>query len=75
MFKVQRDTGNVNSKILKTKNGTWISSSKPAVWDNKESGFIKEQETKGLFCILGLKTPFNKIPLSGDIFFSINRMR
>ena len=35
----------------------------------KKSRFMKEQEVKGLFTNLGLKTPLNKIPLLGDILF------
>ena len=30
---------------------------------------IKEQEAKGLLGNLGLRTPFSKIPLLGDILF------
>ena len=37
--------------------------------DSKKSKFIKEQETTGLLSSLGIKTPLNKIPLLGPLFF------
>ena len=43
--------------------------SKCAVRDNKKSDFIKQQETSGLSSSLGIKTPLNKIPLSGPLYF------
>ena len=35
----------------------------------KKSWFVKKQEAKGLLSNLGIKTPLNKIPFLGDIFF------
>ena len=50
-------------------------SSKCAICGNKKSRFIKEQEAKGLFSNLGIKTPLSKVPLLGDLFFSLcNKM-
>ena len=43
--------------------------SKRGVCGTKKSRFVKEQEVKGLFSNLGIKTPLNKIPLMGDILF------
>ena len=37
--------------------------------DSKKSKFIKEQEATGLLSSLGIKTPLNKIPLLGPLFF------
>ena len=42
---------------------------KCAVFDSKNSRFIKEQETKKLLSNLGLKTPLSKVSLVGDILF------
>ena len=67
--KVQKDTENVDSKMLKTKNGITILLSKCVVCGNTKLRFIKEQEAKGLLSSLGLKTPLSKIPLLGDILF------
>ena len=36
---------------------------------NKKSRFIKDQEAKGLLSSFGIKTPFNKLPVLGDILF------
>ena len=40
----------------------------------KKSRFAKEQEAKGSLNNLGIKTPLNKIPLLGDILFSVYKM-
>ena len=62
-LKCKKNTENVNSKVLKTKIGRSMLLSKCTVCGNKKSRFIKEQEAKGLFSSLGLKTPLSKIPL------------
>ena len=43
-------------------------SSKCAICHNKKSGFVKEQEAKGLLSNLGIKTPLSKIPLLNVLF-------
>ena len=68
-LKCKKDTESVDSKILKTKNGRPMLSSKFAVWDIKKSKFIKEQEAKELWISLGLKTLLSKVPLLGDNLF------
>ena len=40
-----------------------------AICGSKKSGFIKNQEAKGLLNDLGLRTPLSKGPVLGDIFF------
>ena len=67
-LKCKKDTENVNSKILRTKNGT-IMLSKCAVCGIKKSRFRKEQEAKGIVSSLDLKTQLSKIPLFGYILF------
>ena len=42
---------------------------KCAVRDGKKAKFIKEQEAGRLSSTLGIKTPLNKIPLLGPVFF------
>ena len=69
MFKVQKNAENMDSKVLKTKNGRTLLSSKCAVCSSKKSRLMKEQETKGVLSSLGIKTPLSKIPLFGDILF------
>ena len=66
---MQKNTENLNSKVLKTKNGRTILLSKCAVCGNKKSRFMKEQAEKGILCSSDLKTPLSKIPLFGDILF------
>ena len=56
--KCRTKTENFNSKILKC-----------IVCGVKESRCVKEQEAKGLFSSLGIKTPLSKIPLLGNILF------
>ena len=68
-LKCKKDTESVDSKLLKTKNGRTVLSSKCTVCGSKKSKFIKQQEAKGLLSNLGLKAPLSKVPLSGDILF------
>ena len=42
--------------------------SKCSVSEIKKSRFLKEQEAKGLFSNLGIKTPLSKIPLLNVLF-------
>ena len=42
---------------------------KCAICGSKKSRFIKNQEAKGLLSNLGIKTPFSKLPILGDILF------
>ena len=72
-LKCKRNTKNIDSKMLKTKNSRLMLSSKCAICGSKKSRFMKEQEGKGLLSNLGIKTPLSKIPLS-DILFSLIRI-
>ena len=58
-----KNTQNIDTKMLKTKNGRFMLSSKWAACGSKKSKFMKEQETEGLLSNLGIKTPLSKIPL------------
>ena len=66
--KCKRDTGNLNSKIFRTKNNKLIMQSKCPVCRIKKSRFVKEQEAKGLLSNLGIKTLLSKIPLLNVLF-------
>ena len=55
-IKCRKNTENLNSKILKTKNGRLIMQSKCPVCGIKKSRFVKEQEGKGLLSNLGLES-------------------
>ena len=66
-LKCKKNTESINPKVSKTTNGKAMILSTCA--SSKKSKFIKEQQAKGLFSNLGLRTPLNKIPVLGDILF------
>ena len=68
-LKCKKYTKNINPQISSTSNGKVIILSKCAICGSKKSRFIKNQEAKGLLSKLGIKTPFNKLPILGDILF------
>ena len=55
--------------MLKTKNGRLMLSSKCPIRGSKKSRFLKEQEAKGLWSNLGIKTPLSKTPILSDVLF------
>ena len=61
-------TKNTNPGIFKSKNDRSMIQSNCAICDSKKSRFIKEQQAKGLLSNLGIKTPFNKVPLLNILF-------
>ena len=67
-LKCKKFTENIDPEIVRTKNKL-LMWSKCTDCKNKKSRFIKEQEAKGLLSSLGIKTPFNKLPILGDILF------
>ena len=66
--KCRKDTGDIDSKMVRTKNNRLITQSKCSVCRSKTSRFVKEQEAKGLLSNLGIKTPLSKIPLINILF-------
>ena len=68
-LKCKINTKNIDSKMLKTKNGRLAVSSKCAVCGSSKSRFLKEQEAKGLLSNLAIETRLNKISLYGDLLF------
>ena len=67
-LKCGKDTENINPRVSNTSNGRTMIS-KCAICGSKKSRFIKNQEAKWLFSNLGLRTPFSKVPILGDILF------
>ena len=61
--KCRKDTENIDTEIVRTKNNRLVMQSKVSVCRIKKSRFVKEQEAKGLLSNLGIKTPLSKIPL------------
>ena len=68
-LKCRKDTENIDPKISSTSNGKAMILSKCAICGSKKSRFIKNQEAKGLLSKLGIKTPFSKLPILGNILF------
>ena len=64
----RKDTENIDSKMVRTKNNRLIMQSKCSVCGIKKSRFVKKQETKSLLSNLGIKTPLSKIPLLNVLF-------
>ena len=67
-MKCEKDTENIDPKIVKTKNGRLLMQSKCTVCGIKRSRFVKEQEAKVLLSNLGIKTPLSNIPLLNVLF-------
>ena len=66
--KTQKNTKNIDAKMMTTKNGRFVLSSKCAICGSKTSKFMKEQEAEGLLSNLGIRTPLSKIPLLNVLF-------
>ena len=59
-LKCRENTENINPKVSSTSNGKVMMLSKYAICGSKKSIFIKNQEVKGRFSNLDLKTPLRK---------------
>ena len=68
-LKCKEHTKNINAQVSSTSNGKVMILSKCAICGSKKSRFIKNQEAKGLLSKLGIKTPFSKLPILGNILF------
>ena len=64
----KKNTDNINSKIVKTKNNRLMLLSQCSVSRNKKSRFIKEQEANGVLSSLGIRTPLSNIPELNILF-------
>ena len=58
----KKNTDNINSKMVKTKNGRLMLMSKCSICGNKKSRFVKEQQAEGILSSLGIRTPLSNIP-------------
>ena len=67
-LKCKKNTKSIDAKMMKTKNGRFVLSSKCVVCGSKKSKFMKEQEAEGLLSNLGIRTPLSKIPLLNFLF-------
>ena len=66
--KCRKDTENIDSKMVRTKNNRLVMQSNCSVCGIKKSRFVKEQEGKDLLSNLGIKTPLSKISLLNVLF-------
>ena len=64
----KKDTKNIDSKVVKTKNNRLMMLSKSSVCNNKKFRFIREQQAKGLLSDLEIRTPLSQIPLLNVLF-------
>ena len=55
----RKSTDNVNSKMIRTKNGRLKLRSHCSICGNKKSRFVKEQEAKGILSSFGIRTGLN----------------
>ena len=70
-LKCKKHTENINPQVSSTSNGKIMISSKCAICGSKKSRFIEKQDAIGLLSKLGIKTPFSKLPVLGDILFQM----
>ena len=68
LFKVQKNAKDIDAKMMKTKNGRLVLSSKSSICGSQKSKFMKEQEAEELLSNLGIKTSLSKIPLLNVLF-------
>ena len=68
-LKCKKHTENINPQVSSTSNGKIMILSKCSICNSKKSIFINKQEAKGLLSKLGIKKPFSKLPILGDILF------
>ena len=68
-LKCKKYTKNINLQFSSTGNGKMMILSECSICGSKKSKFINKQEAKGLLSKLGIKTPFSKLLILGDILF------
>ena len=61
-LKYRKNTESKKIKVVKTKNGRIMFSSKCAVCDSKKSKFIKDQKASAILSSLVIKISLRKIP-------------
>ena len=68
-LRCRKDTENINPRVSNTSNSWTMILSKYAKCGSKKSKFMKDQEARGLFGNLGVRTWLSKVPILGDILF------
>ena len=73
-LKWRKNTESKNPKVARIEKGKIMLVSKCAVYDNKKSKFIRQQESSGLLSCLGIKTPLKFLHLALLYFRGINKL-
>ena len=68
-LKCRKYTKNINPGVSGTSNGKAMILPKCAIYGNKKSRCIENQEAKGLLINSGLRIPLRKVPILSDILF------
>ena len=68
-LKSRKNTENINPRVSKTSNGKTMILSKCVIWGSKKSKFVRKQEATEILSSADIRTPLNKIPVLGNIFF------
>ena len=58
----RKNTKKIDAKMMKTKNGRFVLSSKCMECSSKKSKFMKKQKAEGLLSKLGITTPLSNVP-------------
>ena len=66
-LKSRKNTENINPRVSSTSNDRTMLLPKYAICGSKKSRIIKNQEAKGLWSYLGVRTSLGKVPILGDI--------
>ena len=68
-LKYKKHAENINPQVSSASNGKVMILSKFAICNCKKAKFINKQEAKESLSKLGIRTPFTKLPILGDILF------
>ena len=66
----RKNADNINSKMIKTKNGRLKLKSQCSICGNIKGRFVKEQE-RGILSSLGIRTPLSKITGLNILFYAL----
>ena len=64
----KRNTGNVNAKVIKTKNGRLQMKSNCSACGKRKSHFASKRKASDILSSLGIRTPSSKVPLLNVLF-------
>ena len=65
---LEKNTGNKDARVMKTKNDRLMSISVCNVCGHKKSKFVSKNEGSGLLSSLGIRIPLSKKPILNTLF-------